>query len=78
MTDKQHLPEISSRPVTFEVTEDDDEITVKHDLGRVPAGWLVIDSTEPYGIWRSGAMDKEKIVLTVDAEAGTQITVVVL
>ncbi len=75
MTDKQHLPEITTRPISLQVKRME-PATIEHDLGRTPAGWLVIDTTVPVDIWRSGAMDTSTLELTADQDA--ELTLVLL
>ena len=71
----QILPEFRSRPVTISVTAME-PFTITHEMGRVPAGWLVIDCDHATDVWRSGAMDKRILELTANQDA--EITLVLL
>lgn len=71
----QLTPEFRSKPIRMTVFADVPFI-IQHELNRVPAGWLVIDTTEPVDVWRSGVMDIETLELTADRDA--DITLVLL
>ncbi len=75
MTDKTHLPEITTRPIQLTVTAMD-PFVIEHELGRVPAGWLVIDCNHAVDVWRSGVMDSRKLELMANQDA--EITLVLL
>ncbi len=76
MTDELELtPGIRSKPITVK-TIANQRFTIKHELGRVPAGWLVIDCNRAANVWRSGAMNKESIELIADQDA--ELTLVLL
>ena len=75
MSDTAHLPEISTRPVHLSVWAMQ-PFTIQHELGRVPAGWLIIDVTDAVQVWRSGVMDTNTLELTADQDA--EITLVLL
>ncbi len=75
MTDKTHLPEITTRPIQLTVTAME-PFVIEHELGRVPAGWLVIDCDHATDVWRSGVMDRWKLELTANQDA--EITLVLL
>ena len=75
MTVLQHLPSISTRPVHW-IVHANEPFTIRHEMGRVPAGWLVIDTTAAVNVWRSGEMNTSLIELTADQDA--DITLVLL
>ena len=76
MTDELELnPGIRSKPISLKVLANQ-RVIIKHELGRVPAGWLVIDSNRVVNVWRSGPMDKKVIELIADQNA--DITLVLL
>lgn len=76
MTDELELtPGIRSRPIPVKVIANQ-KFTIQHELGRVPAGWLVIDCNRPAIVWRSGAMNTKSIELTADEDA--ELTLVLL
>lgn len=69
MTDELELtPGIRSKPIPVK-TIANQKFTIEHDLGRVPAGWLVIDSNRLVNVWRNGKMDTSIIELTADQDA---------
>ena len=74
-TDLELIPTIRSKPISLKVLANQ-RVTIKHELGRVPAGWLVIDSNRVVNVWRSGPMDKKAIELIADQNA--DITLVLL
>ncbi len=61
-------PGIRSRPIPVQ-TIANQKFMIQHELGRVPAGWLVIDSNRLVNVWRSGVMDSKSIELTADQDA---------
>lgn len=73
--DLELIPQIRSKPISLKVLANQ-RVTIKHELGRVPAGWLVIDSNRVVNVWRSGPMDKKAIELIADQNA--DITLVLL
>lgn len=76
MTDELELtPGIRSKPIPVK-TITNQRFTIKHELGRVPAGWLVIDCNRACNIWRSGTMNTESIELIADQNA--ELTLVLL
>lgn len=72
---KEHLPEITTRPIRLSVTAME-PFVIEHELGRVPAGWLVIDCNHATDVWRSGVMDSSKLELTANQDA--EIVLVIL
>ena len=72
---REHLPEITTRPVQLSVKAME-PFVIEHELGRVPAGWLVIDCNHATDVWRSGVMDKSILELTASQDA--DITLVLL
>ena len=68
-------PTIRSRPIRISAIADVPFI-LNHELGRVPAGWLVIDSTEFVTLRRSGTMDSNRLELTADQDS--ELTLVLL
>ena len=75
MTDQQHLPSIITRPIRW-IVHANEPFTIRHELGRVPAGWLVIDTNTAVNVYRSGEMNTSLIELTADQDA--EITLVLL
>ena len=75
MSEKDHLPEFRSRPFNVTVTAME-QFRIPHEMGRVPAGWLVIDANHAVDVWRSGAMDTQVLELTANQDA--DITLVLL
>ena len=75
MSDKPHLPEITTRPIQLSVTAME-PFVIEHELGRVPAGWLVIDCDHAVDVWRSGVMDGSTLELTANQDA--EISLVLL
>lgn len=75
MSDKEHLPDITTRPIELTVWAMQPFI-IEHGLGRVPAGWLVIDCDHATDVWRSGVMDNKQLELTANQDA--EITLVLL
>lgn len=75
MSDKTHLPEITTRPIQLSVTAME-PFVIEHELGRVPAGWLVIDCDHAVDVWRSGVMDGSTLELTANQDA--EISLVLL
>ena len=71
----QLTPEIRSKPIRLRVTAAE-SFTLNHELGRVPAGWLVIDTNTAVNVYRSGEMNTSLIELTADQDA--EITLVLL
>lgn len=69
------IPKICSKPISLKVLANQ-RVIIKHELGRVPAGWLVIDSNRVVNVWRSGPMNKKAIELIADQNA--DITLVLL
>ena len=49
---------------------------IEHELGRVPAGWLMIDCDHATDVWRSGEMNTQTLELTANQDA--EITLVLL
>jgi hypothetical protein len=74
-TDLQLTPEFRTKPIRIVATAME-PIEIKHELNRIPAGWVLIDTTAPVNIWRSGVMDVNSLELTVDQDAN--ITLVLL
>ncbi len=74
-SDLQLTPEFRSKPIRLTVTADE-PFTINHELNRAPAGWLIIDTTVPVDVWRSGAMDTSTLELTADQDA--ELTLVLL
>jgi len=48
--------------------------TIQHKLGRVPMGWIVVDTTAPTKVWRE-SWDSSSIVL--NTEIPTNITLLI-
>ena len=69
------IPKIRSKPISLKMLANQ-RVIIKHELGRVPAGWLVIDCNRTVNVWRSGPMDKKAIELIADQNA--DITLVLL
>lgn len=65
-------PEFRSKPIRLTVTANE-PFTIEHEMGRAPAGWLVVDSQQVVNIWRSGVMDTNKVELTADQDAEVSI-----
>ena len=74
-TDLELIPTIRSKPISLKVLANQ-RVIINHELGRIPAGWLVIDSNRVVNVWRSGLMDKKAIELIADQNA--DITLVLL
>ena len=68
-------PGIRSKPIPIKAMANV-AFTIKHELGRVPAGWLVIDCNRSVSVWRYGVMDTESIELVTDQDA--ELTLVLL
>lgn len=68
-------PEFRTKPFPMTVKAMEPFI-IEHELGRVPAGWLVIDANHAVDVWRSGAMDTQVLELTANQDA--DITLVLL
>lgn len=68
MSDLDLALSFKTKPIHL-VVKANHEIVIQHELNRVPAGWLMIDSTAPVNIWRSGAMNKTVLELTADQDA---------
>ena len=66
------IPEFRSKPIRLTVTANKPFI-IEHEMGRAPAGWLVVDRLQVVNIWRSGVMDTNKIELTADQDADVSI-----
>ncbi len=76
MTEELELtPEIRSKPIPIKAFANVG-FTIKHELGRVPAGWLVIDCNRAVNVWRNGVMDTETIQLIADQDA--ELTLILL
>lgn len=76
MTDELELtPGIRSKPLDVK-TIANQPFTLQHELGRVPAGFLVIDCNRQVNVWRNGIMDTSSIKLMADQDA--DITLVLL
>ena len=73
--DLELTPEFRTKPIPLTVKAME-PFTITHELGRTPAGWLVIDCDHATDVWRSGAMDTEKLELTANQDA--EITLVLL
>ena len=68
-------PEFRTKP--FEVSVKAMEpFVIEHELGRVPAGWLVINCNHATDVWRSGEMNTSILELTANQDA--DITLVLL
>ena len=67
-SDLQLTPEFHSKPIRITVVANE-PFTINHELNRVPAGWLVIDTTALVEVWRSGVMDTNTLELTADKNA---------
>lgn len=75
-SDKLQLtPDFRTKPIHITVIAMK-PFTLNHELGRVPAGWVVIDSTGMTKVWRSGVMDRNQLELTADKDS--DISVVLL
>ena len=72
---REHLPEITTRPIKLTVKAME-PFVIEHELGRVPAGWLVIDCDHATDMWRSGVMNSKTLELTANQDA--EITLVLL
>ena len=68
-------PGIRSKPIPIKAVANV-AFTINHELGRNPAGWLVIDSNCSVNVWRIGVMDIETITLVTDQDA--ELTFVLL
>ena len=68
-------PGIRSKPIPVKALANV-SFTLKHELGRVPAGWLVIDCNRNVNVWRNGVMNTEAIELMTDQDA--ELTLVLL
>ena len=68
-------PEFRTKPFKI-TTKAMEPFVIEHELGRVPAGWLVIDCDHAVDVWRSGVMDGSKLELTANQDA--EITLVLL
>ena len=68
-------PDFHSKPIRLTVTAQQ-PVILKHELNRVPAGWLVVDANTAVGVWRSGDMTINQLELTADKDA--DITLVLL
>lgn len=71
----QLTPQFRSKPIRMNVVADE-PFVIMHELNRIPAGWLLVDTTAAINVWRSGVMDTEKLELTADQDA--DITLVLL
>ncbi len=74
-TELKLTPRFRSKPIPLSVKAME-PFTLQHELGRVPAGWLVIDTSSVVNVWRSGVMDTTQLILTADQDA--DITLVLL
>ena len=74
-TELQLTPTIRSRPIRVSAVAGEPFI-LNHELGRIPAGWLVIDTDEFVMLRRSGAMDSNRLELTADQDS--ELTLVLL
>lgn len=68
-------PGIRSKPIPIKALANVPFI-INHELGRIPAGWLVIDNNCSVNVWRTGVMDIETIKLVTDQDA--ELTLVLL
>lgn len=68
-------PGIRSKPIAIKALANS-PFTINHELGRIPAGWLVIDCNRSVNVWRSGVVDIETIKLVTDQDA--ELTLVLL
>lgn len=68
-------PGIRSKPIPIK-TLANVPFTINHELGRIPAGWLVIDCNRSVNVWRTGVVDIESIKLVTDHDA--ELTLVLL
>lgn len=75
LSELELTPGIRSKPITLK-TIANQKFTIRHELGRVPAGWLVIDCNRQLSVWRSGPMDTKTIELMADQDA--EMTLVLL
>ncbi|PJE79282.1 hypothetical protein CI610_01747 [invertebrate metagenome] len=62
------LPKVATKAITLDVKADK-PFQIKHDLGRLPDGWLVIDQDNPVTVWRTGIKDTSVIQLIADNDA---------
>ena len=72
MSDLELTPNIRSKPIFIKASANV-PFTIHHELGRVPAGWLVIDCNRSVNVWRTGVVDIETIKLVTDQDAELKV-----